>query len=458
MRGEFIRLHAIPYIWEGLITKFVFSYSDILKSHSMPQNSNLIPLFEKISYRKPGPDEIRHVCLKLLRLEDPVSRYAQIRKYALRSLAPDKDNQKQFKELSPLEVAQFFSLVWGSGNAWEQLLNALVSLALALSELRLYRSGAFAVWQKQCLNELTEEQSERGRITCNGDTALPSPVIKLIRALENLTDSQKQWLFFRCLASPDWLQAGRYGVGAAPASATDMGEPSGLNQLKLGVLRDLLQALEQSAVQADAPSVHWQYFQTLPGALEPRVVLLVEGNSECIILPHVARVMNIDLAESGILLVSSGGARQVARRYLNLRDLLGIAVVAVLDGDALEEAEVVEEALRPQVDLLRVFDGGELEDSFNHGYFLKCLSEQFAGHGVTLSESDFEMVPVIGSRKEALAKLCRRSGLGDFDKLEFAQIAGRNLQERQQVPAFLQELMLQLNEKVALAKAARGKP
>ena len=417
----------------------------------MPQNSNLLPLFDRISYRKPGPDEIRHVCLKLLRLEDPVSRYAQIRKYALRSLGQDKDSQKQFKELSPLEVAQFFSLVWGSGKASEQLLNGLVSLSLALSELRLYRSGAFTVWQKQCLNELTEEQSERGRITCNGDTALPPQVIGLIRAFDSLTDSQRQWLFFRCLASPDWLQA-----GTAVSSETNPGELSSLNHLKLRVLRDLLKTIEPATVDPQAPTAHCQWLQTLPGALEPRVVLLVEGNSECIILPQVARVMNIDLAESGILVVSSGGARQVARRYLNLRDLLGIALVAVLDGDALEEAEVVQEALRPQIDLLKVFDGGELEDSFDHGYFLRCLSEQFAGHGITLSASDLELVPSLGSRKEALAKLCRRTGLGDFDKLEFAQIAGRNLQDRQDVPPFLQDLMLQLKDKVELAKAARG--
>jgi hypothetical protein len=153
--------------------------------------------------------------------------------------------------------------------------------------------------------------------------------------------------------------------------------------------------------------------------IRPSLIVLVEGQSELIVLPHFARLKGQSLESMGALIIASGGAKQVVRRYLTMKDVLSIPIVCVFDGDAEDSSVMIEEALRDR-DGLFCLEASELEDTYSYEQLVKILNLQFVQNGQTLASESFD-IPRDGPRKNALNKLFRSRGLGDFDKIAFAK-------------------------------------
>ncbi|MBS2006323.1 MAG: hypothetical protein JST01_04745 [Cyanobacteria bacterium SZAS TMP-1] len=112
---------------------------------------------------------------------------------------------------------------------------------------------------------------------------------------------------------------------------------------------------------------------------------------------------------------------------------MNIPIVCVFDGDAEDSSSVIEEDLR-ECDGLVTLESRELEDCYSYEQLLKILNRQLMQSGQTLSSASFD-IPREGPRKNALNKLFRARGLGDFDKIAFARSTVDLASSEDDVPA-----------------------
>lgn len=173
----------------------------------------------------------------------------------------------------------------------------------------------------------------------------------------------------------------------------------------------------------------------------PRAILLLEGATESILLPHFGQLLGTRFAEQRLLLISGGGANQVCKRFLHLRDTSSLPLFAILDADAEEQSTIISESLRPD-DRVFVLKGGEIEDTLPTGVFARLLNVYMrANHssGANISAGDLKAA---GSRITVSAhKVLKQRGAIDFDKVAFARLAVQHLNQPNDVPPELREIL-----------------
>lgn len=368
-------------------------------------------------------------CLRLLSAEEPASRFAQLRKLVLKQINDKKEKPQSFQNAQKLALT--INHLFGDADK-PQTINSdrLLSLIVALDDLRLFRSQAFEIWRRG----LIEEDGQALK-----SITLPPIIRDLVEHLK-LSEAQSLWLSFVYSCAPHW-------------QSVLIHEESSEGKERFLSLRLVLAEVEN--LQNDLAPDMVQIFNQLQlisliGPLRPALIILVEGQSEAILLPAFARLLDIDLEKSAVQIIASGGSQQVARRYLSYRDLVKIPVFCLLDADAAESATLVEDSLREDHDdELFVLASGELEDSFSYEFLMTVLAQQIRlqGHTINTDLSSLN-IPRQGKRKSALERLFRVNGLGDFDKLEFAQIAASLLKSSDDVPEELRDFLLLVGNKV----------
>jgi hypothetical protein len=109
-----------------------------------------------------------------------------------------------------------------------------------------------------------------------------------------------------------------------------------------------------------------------------------------------------------------------------------LPMVLLTDADAGEEVEVAAESLREN-DRLHVWKDGEIEDTLDTDTLVQQLNTflQTSGAPGYVSSNDF---PQGHRRTVILNRLWRARGLGNFDKIGFAEVVAGNLREKGQVP------------------------
>ncbi len=378
-------------------------------------------------------------CLKSLTIEEPLSRLAQVRKQVLRKMPQTKEKASAF---SPLHFARLYGAM--HCRKFDKAV-VLANLVLSLLDFRIYKDSAFNLLAIEPLSPQNYDDADSELAAL---LPLTERLVELLKPQASPALRQKMlaWLQFRLLACPNWREFS-LGHNEPTQEGLIAGLIEGLNE----PISDLLAACEAElsgqslTVSAKVASVSLaqgliKLADTLSPRLAPRLILLVEGNSEFIFLPGAAEKLGFRLDDLGVSLISSGGAKQVVKRFLLLRELVSLPVVALLDEDAVDEIAIIEESLR-DIDHLKVVEGGELEDCFSYEFLLYALNEQLQLHGQVLSQMPFSM-PREGPRKVYLARLFRERGLGDFDKLEFAQVARHSLRSSNDVPLFVQEFLI----------------
>ncbi len=380
------------------------------------------PDLEITGLAAPSAEDFWSMLQKYLSFDEPSSRCARLKKAVAKQLKAPPSKDIDLNSTSQYQQDCLFDAVFGgrpSDNA-----SRLLSVLLGLEEIARFDEIAFASWA----NEIGPEES-------NGNQS--SDFWQGLRQWfegANLSASQTRWLMHCALTTPAWIQL----TSAGPWSD---------DPIKIF----LLNALEQVKilVSTRAPDTfdpkvfaraHAQFTKLLaelraqlPGDFLPQVIVIVEGPTEAVLLPRFAASMGIDLQANAIMIIPAGGAKQVSRRYLFLRDLVALPIVCILDRDAEEQAGVINDTIR-DCDKLFVLEAGEIEDTFEIGTFVRQLNlylESFHGSVQPLSTSDF---PSKVSRKIILNKLWKARKLGDFDKIAFAESIARNLNDEADVP------------------------
>ncbi len=357
---------------------------------------------------------------KYLAFDEPTSRCIRMKKFVAKQLRSSAAKEKDLSGAGQIEQDQLFDAVYGGRPTLESC--RLLSVLLALEEIACFDEIAFASWA-------IDAGAQDANLPFNGDfwTGLQNWF-----ADANLSEGQIRWLNHCAMATPNWSMLTSDG----PWTGTSLAD----------FLKQALKQLEQQ-FGADAgyttrtfARAHANFVRLLktsrsdlPGDFIPQSIVIVEGPTEEILLPRFGKLLGLDFQTHAFMIVSAGGAKQVAKRYLFLRDIVALPIICLLDRDAEEQATIISDSLR-DCDKLFVLQGGEIEDTFEPAAFARQLNhylESFPGSAHPVMASDF--APGSG-RKAKLAKLWKERKLGDFDKIAFAESVAQNLATAGDVP------------------------
>jgi hypothetical protein len=168
---------------------------------------------------------------------------------------------------------------------------------------------------------------------------------------------------------------------------------------------------------------------SLPGDFLPNYLVIVEGSTESILLPRFASCLGYNLAAQGAHMVVAGGANQVAKRYLYFKEVFKLPIIVVLDADAVDQTELLQNNLRER-DRLHTLADGDIEDTLELQVFVDLLNGYVDSLPAAASDhspirvEDFSAPSI---RKPILEKLWRERALGRFDKVGFARFVADEL-------------------------------
>lgn len=185
----------------------------------------------------------------------------------------------------------------------------------------------------------------------------------------------------------------------------------------------------------------------------PEKLLIVEGQTEAILIPLFARLSDFDLSEQRILLLSGGGANQVAKRFLTYREATKLPIASLLDGDAESQYEIIGQHMQLS-DLLFSLPSGEFEDTFEIGKFVQLLNRYLQSMTGVNAPSLVEFQPlkkdlfsISQKRTQVLNKIWREKSLGNFDKVEFADFVAQTIKSKDEIPKDLSAMLERMKEK-----------
>lgn len=284
-------------------------------------------------------------------------------------------------------------------------INRAISVLFALEDLRRFQKLAFDLWMKD--DTLSHSAA--------------TPFAYSLRDTLPISDSESAWLISAELSQICWtrlLNEGPWIGDSRWLFLTAVMESIATSENPENIL--VCQSIWNETL------TKFREAQSIPGDFLPKVIVLAEGQSEEILLPRFAELKGTDFASHAVEVKSCGGAKQVVRQFLNLRDVVELPLVAILDSDVNEEAEILKESLR-EIDSLLVLKEGELEDSYSDETFVKLINYYIAETG-SATFLPLEKLNLNKGRVEQVSRFWRRNNLGEFDKLEFARLSSKRLQ------------------------------
>lgn len=358
------------------------------------------------TFESPSRDQLWSYLQRALSFDEPAVRWNKLLIHLSRHVAG-----KDLANLPLSEQAELFNRVFGPLGDQR---SRNFSLQLALEDLQRFTSLSFDTWYYAFAHE---------------DMAIVPQVSRLSEELD-LSESQANWLNIAWTAAPDWHCLKEEGPWTA----------NPLADFVVDVIEKLSERATHGAAPAEIIEVCRESFKNnlkdcrahLPPSFQPNVLVLVEGPTEAVLLPRFAHLLHRKFSDFGILLIVCGGARQVERRYIGFADAVNTPIFVIIDGDAKEEIRTITDLLRPQ-DRLHAWLQGEIEDLLATPF----LIQQINGYLAHLGEPGFVEAQEVTSRAgrtPALNRLWRERGLGDFDKVGFAEFIAEHM-TRQDVPA-----------------------
>jgi len=381
--------------------------------------------------------------------EEPSSRWSKHRKSLQKQLKRVKSDISEIDSMTLLERSSIFSHIFGNGNIetiqdidvlredqnhsevlnYSNSLNSKISLLFAFADMRLFRSLAFDLWKTDdTLDTDFASSSENDQSSAAEFASRFELNIAETAWLKNAELSSINWL--KLLSSGPWENDPRRSFVVALINRLS----KLLKEKKENLVTGMVTAFDDTLKEHRA---------SLPAEFLPESLILVEGQSEEILLPRFGELKGLDFCENAVHVKSCGGAKQVVRQYLNLRDILALPIVAILDADVVEEAEILKESLRDE-DRLLVLANGELEDSFEPAAFIKMINEYIGATGSS-AFLPVDRLRTGESRVKQMTQFWRRNKLGSFDKIEFAQVVSQKL-ESIDVPREFSTLMDTIRE------------
>lgn len=189
--------------------------------------------------------------------------------------------------------------------------------------------------------------------------------------------------------------------------------------------KNLPQALGQVAQQLQdflsAPPLR-QLASQCQVATPVQTLVLVEGETERLLLPGFAQAMGHDFYALGIELWPAGGKNQMPGLYRELSQQLLANIIIVLDRDADAIAQELQAILRPQ-DAIFQIEEGEFEDIYDLSWITSIINTVYQPYP-ELSPDRFKQFGEengLTGHVQILKGIWQAHGLGAFDKVTFAQ-------------------------------------
>jgi hypothetical protein len=389
----------------------------------------------KGALKKPSVDEFWTMLQRYITFEEPSSRWARLRK-AMNKSAEKSLSHKVLAKLNPVEQDYLFASLYGSANPQFAQINRAFNLILAQMELAKFQKITFEIWSVG-VKDFYEQamQPDFGEL---------KELTDAIAVRDRLSPAQRLWLLHSAVAVPDWQCLRQVGPWSEDLRARAINNTfAAFAPEQMASQRSVPEFLLAFEALSKAFAEQERLLRPeLPASFLPSRILLVEGPTEQIVIPHLAQCLNLSLSERGIMLVPAGGANQVMRRYLNFREVVAIPIDCVLDGDVAHHAESISEHLRDQ-DHLYTLSSGEIEEVFSREQLTQIANAYLETH------KEGSIQPVIldsdwqddVSKKDALERLWRKRGLGSFDKIGFAHAVAKSIRRPAQVPAEMKEII-----------------
>jgi hypothetical protein len=178
-----------------------------------------------------------------------------------------------------------------------------------------------------------------------------------------------------------------------------------------------------------------------------RELVIVEGETEKMLLPLFATTMGLDFNALGVEIQPAGGKNNVLSLYGEHSRRLGIPICIVLDSDAEEVARELKPLLRAGDAVFQIAEG-EFEDTYDINLILAAINRNYQPYPELTAES-FSTLAKENSAQgqvQAMRVVWQSYGLGSFDKIDFAQKYAEAFQlsakrEKALPPPEIQELL-----------------
>ncbi len=156
-------------------------------------------------------------------------------------------------------------------------------------------------------------------------------------------------------------------------------------------------------------------------ARPPKTLVIVEGETENLLLPILAKTLHLNLEEQGIHLLPAGGKNHVLSIYRQQSRVLNCPIFIVLDQDAYAIADELRTNFRDS-DAIFTIEEGEFEDTYNLKLVLQAINQNYQPYPEVTPGSFREMSLNIKAKGmvQTLKALWQAYNLGSFDKIEFA--------------------------------------
>ena len=247
----------------------------------------------------PSDEEFWTVVQRYFSFEEPSSRWSKHRKSLQKQLKRVKSDISEIDSMTLLERSSIFSHIFGNGNietiedidvlredqSYSEKLNEKISLLFAFAEIRLFRSLAFDLWR-------TDDTLDKGDDT---------PPIKDISPADQFTErfelstAEAAWLKNAELSSINWLKLIASGPwDDDPRRVFVVALVNRLSTLSKEHHSDLVTGM----VTAFDETLK-EHRSSLPAEFLPESLVLVEGQSEEILLPRFGELKGLDVRETG---------------------------------------------------------------------------------------------------------------------------------------------------------------
>jgi len=159
-----------------------------------------------------------------------------------------------------------------------------------------------------------------------------------------------------------------------------------------------------------------------PANFLPAIIVLVEGATEQVLLPCLARLNGIDLLEQGALIIPAHGAKKMLREYLYWKKCVNLPIFCIFDRDAHMLAGQVSASLR-ESDHVYILADGEFEDLMRLNFLVDQVNQYFAANPLYDSSKPVSVSHFMPGKRRTvvLDKIWRQKELGKFEKVKFAQ-------------------------------------
>lgn len=152
-------------------------------------------------------------------------------------------------------------------------------------------------------------------------------------------------------------------------------------------------------------------------------IILCEGITEEILLPVLSKIEGVDFNALGIHVLQTGGKNQVGKKYINVSDEIKKEVIILLDSDAEEIRNSINNKLQKK-DKICLISIGEFEDILPKDLIIDVLNETYKYQlKENIDEEYFN-----GGYVLAIKEIYREMALGDFKKSEFAKAIKKYLE------------------------------